>query len=592
MTRYDIHLIKPTRYDDDGYPLQWYRSLIPSNSLACVAGLVHDAIAREALGANVEPHVHIVDETHTMVDPDRMIARHRQGGGRTVVFLVGVQSNQFPRAVDIARPLRAAGIPVAIGGFHVSGCVSMLDEMPADLKEAQALGISFFTGEAEEGRIDEVLRDGFDDALKPIYDHLPDAPGLAGQPTPFLEADEIRRNISAYASLDLGRGCPFECSFCSIINVQGRKSRFRTPDDLEKIVRENAANGISRFFLTDDNFARNKNWEAFVDRLLLLRKQGLRVRMAVQVDAQAHKTPRFIEKLCAVGADQIFIGLENINPDNLESVKKRQNKIEDYRKTILAWKRYSVVIICGYIVGFPNDTRESIGRDIETLKRELAIDMIYLNYLTPLPGSEDHQRLTRQGVWMDPDMNRYDLSHRVTHHPVMSDAEWEGAYTDAHRAFYDWSHMRTIIRRMVAMKSTKRYTTLIRLVLYREAVRLESVAALEAGYGRIRRRRQRRPGLPLENPLVFYTRHWWRFVRSGATALVTYGRLYRFMVKTQRDPKRFDYVDDAIRPISEDNPEALIAATRATPISLKRQQRAAAAHADHHPPTEAASGTR
>ena len=85
MTRYDIHLIKPTRYDDDGYPLQWYRSLIPSNSLACVAGLVHDAIAREALGANVEPHVHIVDETHTMVDPDRMIARHRQGGGSSPI---------------------------------------------------------------------------------------------------------------------------------------------------------------------------------------------------------------------------------------------------------------------------------------------------------------------------------------------------------------------------------------------------------------------------------------------------------------------------------------------------------------------------
>ena len=589
MTRYDIHLIKPTRYDDDGYPLQWWRSLIPSNSLACVAGLVHDAIARGALGPDVEPHVHIVDETHTMVDPARMIARHRRDGGRTVVFLVGVQTNQFPRAVDIARPLREAGIGVAIGGFHVSGCISMLDEMPEDLKEAQALGISFFVGEAEEGRIDPVLRDGFAGTLAPIYDHLADAPGLAGQPTPYLDAAEIRRNISAYASLDLGRGCPFECSFCSIINVQGRKSRFRTPDDLEKIVRENAANGITRFFLTDDNFARNKNWEAFVDRLLLLRKQGLRVRMAVQVDAQAHKTPNFIKKITAAGADQIFIGLENINPDNLESVKKRQNKIEDYRKTILAWKKYSVIIICGYIIGFPNDTRESIGRDIETLKRELAIDMVYLNYLTPLPGSEDHQRLTRQGVWMDPDMNRYDLSHRVTHHPVMSDAEWEGAYADAHRAFYDWSHMKTVIRRMVAMKSTKRWTTLIRLVFYREAVRLEGVASLESGYGRIRRRRQRRPGLPLENPLVFYPRHWWRFARAGATALTTFAVLWRYLSKIQRDPKRFDYVDEAIRPISDDGEEALIAATRATPISLKRQSRAAAVAIERAPSTEAVS---
>jgi uncharacterized radical SAM superfamily protein len=514
MTVYDIHLIKPTRYDDEGYPLQWWRSTIPSNSLACVAGLVREAIGRGALGEGVEGRVHILDEIHSKVDPEKIVAEVRRHGRPTVVFLVGVQTNQFPRAVDIARPLRAAGFQVAIGGFHVSGCVAMLPTLPPDLVEAQNLGISFFLGEAEEGRIDQVLRDGLAGTLQPIYDHLKATPGLGGAPTPFLDAAEIQRNITRFASLDLGRGCPFECSFCTIINVHGRKSRFRTPDDLEAIVRENAAHGIDRFFVTDDNFARNRAWEAFADRLIALKKQGFAVRLAIQVDALAHKIANFVDKMCQAGVDQIFIGLENINPDNLESVKKRQNRIEDYRATMLAWKKHSVIIVCGYIIGFPFDTRESVRHDIETLKRELAIDMIFLNFLTPLPGSEDHARLTRENVWMDPDMNRYDINHRVTHHPKMSDAEWEAAHREAHEAFFDRDHMRTILRRLVALKSKKRLSTISRLTIYREAIRLEGVAALEAGLLRIRRRRQRRPGLPIENPLVLYPRHWWRVARE------------------------------------------------------------------------------
>ncbi|MDK9697505.1 MAG: radical SAM protein [Siculibacillus sp.] len=579
MATFDIHLIKPTRYDDDGYPLQWWRSLIPSNSLACVVGLVQDAIDRRVFGDDVEPRMHVVDETHTKVEPRDIVARHRAGGGHTLVCLVGVQSNQFPRAVDIARPLRAAGIPVCIGGFHVSGCISMLDELPPDLREAQDLGISFFAGEAEEGRMDAVLRDGFAGRLEKVYDHLAAAPGIAGAPIPLLDPREIRRNLSSYTSFDLGRGCPFECSFCTIINVQGRKSRFRTPDDLEKIIRTNAAQGVNRFILTDDNFARNKNWESFVDRLLELRRQGLKIRLAMQVDTLAHRIPRFIEKVTRAGADQVFIGLESINADNLEAVKKRQNRIEEYREMFVAWKRRSVVITCGYIIGFPNDTKEAVLRDIETLKRELPIDTIYLNYLTPLPGSEDHRRATLAGVWMDPDMNKYDLGHRVTHHPRMSDEEWEAAYREAHESFYDWKHMETVIRRAVALRSKAQKTTVNRLMAYRETVRLEHTAKLEAGYIRIRRRRQRRPGLPLENPLTFHPKAWWSTTRALLGQIATLARLRLILWRVARDPASLDYVDAAIRPPSKDEDDTFLAAARTTETSQRRAERADAAKA-------------
>ena len=127
----------------------------------------------------------------------------------------------------------------------------------------------------------------------------------------------------------------------------------------------------------------------------------------------------------------MFIGLENINPDNLIAAKKRQNKITEYREMLQKWRDHGAITYAGYILGFPGDSKESILRDIEIIKRELPLDILEFFFLTPLPGSEDHKVLWQKGVWMDPDMNKYDLNHRVSHHPKMSDAEWEDAYRAA-----------------------------------------------------------------------------------------------------------------------------------------------------------------
>ena len=118
-------------------------------------------------------------------DPHVIIEQIRKGGGRGLVGLVGVQTNQFPRAVDIARPLRAAGIPVCIGGFHVSGCIAMLPDMPPELQEAMDLGITLFAGEAE-GRLDDVLRAAYRNEMQPLSNFMKDLPGLEGAPVPYL----------------------------------------------------------------------------------------------------------------------------------------------------------------------------------------------------------------------------------------------------------------------------------------------------------------------------------------------------------------------------------------------------------------------
>ena len=87
-------MIKPTHYDDDGYPILWYRSAIPSNTLACLNGLAEDAHRRNVLGPDVEIRLHTYDETNRRAQPERIIREIRNAGGKALIGLVGVQSNQ------------------------------------------------------------------------------------------------------------------------------------------------------------------------------------------------------------------------------------------------------------------------------------------------------------------------------------------------------------------------------------------------------------------------------------------------------------------------------------------------------------------
>ena len=555
---FHLVMIKPTHYDDQGYPIQWFRSAIPSNTLACLYGLAEDARARKVLGPDVELCLHTYDETNRRLRPDRIIRMIRKTGGKSLIALVGVQSNQFPRAVDVAQRFLAAGFPVCIGGFHVSGCLAMLPELPADLREAQERGISFFAGEAEEHRFDVVLRDAWNGKLEPLYNFMNNLPNLSGEPTPILPKKHVRRTSGSLSSIDLGRGCPYQCSFCTIINVQGRKSRFRSPDDLERTIRENYTQNIKRFFITDDNFARNKDWEILLDRIIELRAQDCPdIGFTIQVDTLCHKIPNFIEKAAKAGVRRVFIGLENINPDNLIAAKKRQNKITDYRLMLQKWRNHGAITCAGYIIGFPGDSKASILRDIEIIKRELPLDILELFYLTPLPGSEDHQKLWKDGVWMDSDINKYDLNHRVAHHPTMSDREWEDAYRSAWQAFYAPEHIRTILRRVAASKLGRPSTTLSTLLWFKLVSSFEGVHPLEGGAFRLKFRCDRRHGLPRENPLVFYPRYFGETAVKLWHYLSVYRKCKAILDEVLAAPDRWDYSDIAIAPPKDDEFQAL-----------------------------------
>ncbi len=552
---FHLILIKPSHYDDEGYVIQWVRSSIPSNTMAAIYGLALDSAERQVLGADVQLSITALDETNTRVTPRELVVMVQKAGGQGLIAMVGVQTNQFPRAMDLAREFRRSHLQVCIGGFHVSGCLAMLPTIPADLQEAMDEGVSLFAGEVE-GHLDKLLQDAYSVNLQSLYNVMKDPPGLGGQPVPYLPAHLVHRMSGARTSFDAGRGCPFLCSFCTIINVQGRKSRFRTPDDIEQLVRTNLGQGIHKFFVTDDNFARNQAWESILDRLIQLREEdGLQFKITIQVDTMCHKIPRFIEKSGRAGVDRVFIGLESINPDSLEGSRKHQNKITEYRSMLQAWHQVGALTLAGLILGFPTDTTESITRDIQIIQKELPIDLLYFFILTPLPGSQDHKELYEQGVALATDMNTYDSVHVTMPHARMSEQELLEAYHQAWDIYYTPEHVETVIRRAKAWNFSMNKVKWMMLSFY-AAAKVEGVHPMDSGVFRRKYRRDRRVGWPHEHALLFYARYGWEIVSKHCRYVGLYMMFHRAYRKVINGSTS-EAVDIAMQPVQADELDTL-----------------------------------
>jgi radical SAM superfamily enzyme YgiQ (UPF0313 family) len=467
--------------------------------------------------------VEVIDEIVTRVDPRRLGRRHRRADTKVVVGLVGVQTNQFPRAQDLARQFKAEGFDVIIGGFHVSGAVAMAAAMPPECQEMIDAGVTLALGEVEDAW-GGILRDAVADRLQPVYNLLTSLPDLSDKPLPRASlATQKKFVLTGSGTIDAGRGCPFFCSFCTIINVQGRKMRSRGAGHILRQIRENyhlkGRRGIRHYFFTDDNFSRNPQWEEIFDGLIRMREQeNVHIDFMMQVDTQAPKIPNFVEKAARAGCVQVFIGMEAIRDDNLKAGGKPQNKAAEYRDMIARWHEVGVVCHTGFIIGFPGDTYDRLMEDVRTLRETLLVDQASFFMLTPLPGSRDHQTAIKNGVPMDPDYNNFDSFHATTPHAQMSKAEWERAFRDAWSTFYSFEYMRQSLLR----QNPHTYWAVLKNLIWYRSGMIEGAHPMITGFFRLKDRTSRRPTLPIERRWLFFRRR----VREIAYVLREYAKLY------------------------------------------------------------------
>ena len=184
-------------------------------------------------------------------------------------------------------------------------------------------------------------------------------------------------------------------------------------------------------------------------------------------------------------------------------------------------------------------------RDIEIIKRELPLDILQFSCLTPLPGSEDHAKAVKAGADIDEDLNKFDLEHVVCDHPRMSRAEWQHAYHLAWKTYYTDDHMKTVIRRAGA-GGARVDTVAFLMCVFWASSQLYNIYPLEAGLIRRKVRTDRRPGMRIEHPLVFYPRIAWEQASVFGQTAAKLLKLWRFARTVQRDPNAKTYSDAAL----------------------------------------------
>ena len=501
----DVTLIRPTNYTDDGYPIKTRIGVIRSNTLTQIGTLVKDLV-HEPFFKGMTLDIRKIDEAIEWIPVKEIIQHSKVPGVKSIVMLVGVQTNQFPRALDIAAKFLPHGIPVLIGGFHVSGMLAMIG-VTRDLTNAMSHGVTLVAGEVEGGRLTAIVTDILKNRVRPLYNFLNPTPSLLDVPIPHITKDEFENFASRFTTIDTGRGCVFNCDFCTIINVQGRTMRYREPGQVVEFVRQSYREaGVSHSFFTDDNTARNPRWrELFTGLIRMREEENIPFTFMMQSDLAARKMPGgdFFELASRAGCNQVFFGVESVNRENLRSKEKFQNQVSEYKDLIAHCHSLGITCHAGYILGLPFDTTASIKEDVAELQH-MMFDSASFYILSPLPGSKDHQRWYREGRWLDEDFNRYDSAHVAVKPERMSSDELMEAYHNTWEQFYSTEHMVNILK---LWRGDRHYyrERLSFFMWYLYSSRIERLHPMNCGFWTVRRRNDRRAGLPQEAFVPF----WW-----------------------------------------------------------------------------------
>ncbi|MGH7949480.1 MAG: B12-binding domain-containing radical SAM protein, partial [Candidatus Binataceae bacterium] len=448
----------------------------PNNTLTVLAALNQEFNRRYSGERNVYLETVIWDEIcDGIVSPETVKAikeKAHEDGVELLIGLSGVQSNQYPRGRDLALQFVAQGLPTMMGGFHVSG-------YPDSCKFLNECGVTTIVGEAEN-IWGEIIEDFLRGELKLHYAVTEGIRAKTGRDdiiVPVITDAQLPRVDDRYltrffnttmTTIDTSRGCPFTCSYCSVKNVMGRTMRSREPEAVVAWVRDAMRNhGIESLFLVDDDFFRSPRWEEILTGLAELKKEYPKLSFMMQVDVDAscyadlepgetegakhRRSRRFVELAAQAGCYQAFVGIESLNPDNLNFATKFQNTddrrhkqtleaarahvIRKYQRVVDNWHKFGISVHAGYMLGFPFDGPDC-GRVAAQTLRKIGFDIVSFFIMTPLPGTEDQVRYTQEGAIIDWDFNNLDSQHVTLKHDRLDSDSWLRAYREAFSSFY------------------------------------------------------------------------------------------------------------------------------------------------------------
>ncbi len=344
-------------------------------------------------------------------------ARVEDISSNTEADLVGITAltSEAPSAYKIADAFRVRGVKVVMGGVHVS---AMPDEA---LQHADSVVI----GEAEL-----VWRDLLEDfkkrELKPRY-KAKEMVYMKGMVIPKRYLLDYKM-YSSFSTLQATRGCPFTCDFCTVTTFFGNKYRCRP---VEEVVEEVKKLPDKRVFFLDDNLVGRPKYAKKLMKTLI----PLNITWGSQASITLARDEELLSLYAKSGGKYVFIGFESLSQENLEGMRKGWNSTKSYKTAIKKIHKAGIDIIGSFILGLDHDDIFCFKNVLDFIKNT-SVDALYLNILTPFPGTDLYKRLEKEGRIFDQDWGKYNTGFVVLQPKLMTADELQNGYNWLNREVY------------------------------------------------------------------------------------------------------------------------------------------------------------
>ena len=353
--------------------------------------------------------------THPMDDDEIVQFIRAQGIG---LVGIGAMTRMIAKAYRVADAIRAAGIPVVMGGPHVTECPNEALGMDGGPRHADAIALGEadqtwpkIVADAARGQLKEryLPVDAFGQEQKPTLQDYPAIPWekldlkqfnrVPGFVRPLMRHYKAEWETFHIIPIESGRGCPYGCEFCTVTGFFGDSIRFRTNESIvDELLRRKArakqTRGKIAVFFVDDNFAINvKRTKSLLKDIIAA---GAGVSWVGQISANLLKDPELLDLIAESGGKWIFIGMESLDTANLKDVNKSFNKPSEYAGVLRELARRNIYAITSFIFGLDNDTPGVAARTLEQM-REWPPVLPVFGQITPFPATPLYDRLAREG---------------------------------------------------------------------------------------------------------------------------------------------------------------------------------------------------
>jgi len=363
--------------------------------------------------------------------------------------LVGISTitSTAARAYELADLIRRKGIPVILGGAHPTFMPEeALRHADYVVRGEADLTILPLIESLKKGDLSPVNIKGlsFIDPSGRVF-HTPPAEllkDLDSLPFPDMSIVHAFKPENIYP-ISTSRGCPFDCKFCSVIQMFGRRYRYRSVEKTIEDIKRASKLSKGTIFFVDDNFAAHKERTKEILRGII--QEGIKVQWSAQVRIDVARDEELLRLMAESGCHTLYIGFESINPETLKLYNKKQG-LEDIVECINKVHEAGIHIHGMFVLGADTDDVETIKKTSDFAKR-LKIDTVQFLMLTPLPGTPVFFEMLNSGRLFHTDWSKYDAHHVVFRPSRISPRMLHMETLQAMKRFYSWNYiLRHIIR--------------------------------------------------------------------------------------------------------------------------------------------------